>query len=56
VKGFTTTGSAGLGLSMIKTMIEVYNWSMQETGEVGKSTKFEVTIPVIVAKFADNAS
>lgn len=55
-EGFTTTGSAGLGLSMIKKMMEVYNWSIQENGEVGKGAKFEITIPLAAAKFANNYS
>jgi signal transduction histidine kinase len=45
-EGFTTSGGAGLGLSMIKKMMEVYNWTIKETGIPGKGARFEIEIPV----------
>lgn len=43
-EGFTTGGS-GLGLKLVKRMIEVYGWTISEEGEVGKGAKFVITIP-----------
>jgi PAS domain S-box-containing protein len=44
-EGFSTGGSTGFGLFLSKKMIEVYGWSIQETGEPGKGAKFVITIP-----------
>jgi PAS domain S-box-containing protein len=44
--GFTTGGGSGLGLHLIKKMVEVYGWSIEENGEPGKGAKFTITIPV----------
>jgi signal transduction histidine kinase len=46
-EGFTTGKSTGLGLFLIKKMIEVYGWTITETGEPGKGAKFVLTIPRI---------
>jgi signal transduction histidine kinase len=46
-EGFSTGGSTGFGLFLIKKMIEVYGWTIQETGESGKGAKFTITIPKI---------
>jgi len=35
----------GYGLFMIKRIIEVYGWNIQETGIQGKGVKFVITIP-----------
>ncbi len=35
----------GLGLYLIKCICEIYNWSIQENGEQGKSARFEIEIP-----------
>ena len=32
-EGFSTGGSTGFGLFLIKKMIEIYGWTIQETGE-----------------------
>ncbi len=42
---FTTGEGTGLGLSMVKKMMAVYNWSIQETGTPGRGVRFEITIP-----------
>ena len=44
-EGFSTGGSTGFGLFLIKKMIEVYGWSIQENGQPGKGAKFTITIP-----------
>ena len=43
--GFSTGKGSGLGLALIKRMIEVYGWSIQENGEPGLGAKFTITIP-----------
>ena len=42
---FSTGSGTGLGLFMIKKIMAVYNWIIQETGVSGKGARFEVTIP-----------
>jgi PAS domain S-box-containing protein len=44
-EGFTTGGGTGLALSVIKKIMEVYNWTIQEKGAPGEGAKFEITIP-----------
>jgi len=44
-EGFSTSNGTGLGLAMIKKMMEVYNWQIRETGVPGQGVKFEITIP-----------
>lgn len=44
LEGFTTGGS-GLGLKLVKRMIEVYGWTIAESGEPGRGAKFIITIP-----------
>ncbi len=44
-EGFTTGKSAGLGLFLIKKMVEVYGWTITEEGEPAKGAKFVITIP-----------
>ena len=46
-EGYSTGGSTGFGLFLIKKMIEIYDWGIQETGEPGKGAKFTITIPKI---------
>lgn len=43
-EGFTTGGS-GLGLKLVKKMIETYGWTIQENGTFGKGARFQITIP-----------
>lgn len=42
--GFTTGGS-GLGLKLVKKMIEAYGWSIEENGVPEKGARFEIAIP-----------
>jgi PAS domain S-box-containing protein len=42
-EGFTTGGS-GLGLKLVKKMIEVYGWSIEENGLQGKGARFTISI------------
>jgi len=44
-EGFSTGKSTGLGLFLIKKMIDVYGWKIEENGEPGKGAKFVITIP-----------
>jgi PAS domain S-box-containing protein len=44
-EGFSTGKSTGLGLFLIKKMVEVYGWTISEEGEPGKGAKFNITIP-----------
>lgn len=44
-EGFSTGGSTGFGLFLIKKMIDVYGWAIGETGEYGKGARFVMTIP-----------
>ncbi len=44
-KGFTTSNSTGLGLNLVKKMIEIYGWTISEEGEPGKGAKFVINIP-----------
>ena len=44
-EGFSTGSSTGFGLFLIKKMMDVYAWQIQETGEPGKGAKFVITIP-----------
>jgi PAS domain S-box-containing protein len=45
--GFSTGGSSGYGLYLIRRMIEVYGWVIEENGEPGIGAKFTITIPKI---------
>ena len=44
-KGFSTSGSTGNGLFLIKKMMDVYGWKIQELGEPGKGAKFVMSVP-----------
>jgi signal transduction histidine kinase len=43
--GFTTGKGSGLGLYLVKKMMDVYGWEIEENGEPGKGAKFVITIP-----------
>jgi len=45
--GFSTGGSSGYGLYLIRRMIDVYGWAIQENGIPGTGAKFTITIPKI---------
>lgn len=44
----------GYGLYLIKKMMEVYGWTIRETGEPGKGARFVMTIPRINQKGTNN--
>jgi PAS domain S-box-containing protein len=44
-EGYSTGGSTGLGLYLVKKMMEVYGWTIQETGKPDKGAQFTITIP-----------
>ena len=46
-EGYTTGKGSGYGLYLIKKMVEVYGWTIQETGKQGKGAQFTLTIPRI---------
>jgi PAS domain S-box-containing protein len=43
-EGFSTGGSTGLGLSLIKKIVEFYGWTIVEEGEPGEGAKFTLTV------------
>ena len=43
-EGFSTGGSTGFGLFLIKKMMDVYGWQIEENCEQGKGAKFTITI------------
>lgn len=47
-EGFSTGNGQGYGLPLIKKMIEVYGWTIEESGEVDKGAKFIIRIPARV--------
>jgi len=46
-EGFTTGNGSGLGLLLIKKMVEAYGWSITEEGEPEKGVKFVISIPTV---------
>jgi PAS domain S-box-containing protein len=44
-EGFSSGGSTGYGLYLIKKMVEFYGWTIRETGITGKGARFTITIP-----------
>ena len=44
-EGFTSGKGTGYGLFMMKRIIEVYGWDIQETGIQGKGVRFVITMP-----------
>jgi signal transduction histidine kinase len=46
-EGFSTGGSTGFGLFLSKKMMDVYGWTIQETGEPSKGAKFVITVPKV---------
>jgi PAS domain S-box-containing protein len=44
-EGYTTGKGSGYGLYLTKRMLEVYSWTIEEKGELGKGAKFVITIP-----------
>jgi PAS domain S-box-containing protein len=52
--GFTTGNGTGLGLYLVKKMMEVYGWTIAEEGEPGKGAKFVITIPKLKKNGEEN--
>jgi len=46
-EGYSTGGSTGYGLYLIKKMTEVYGWAIEETGEPSKGAQFTITVPKV---------
>jgi len=44
-EGFTTGKGSGYGLYLIRRMMEVYGWTISETGTHGKGAQFAIDIP-----------
>ncbi len=44
-EGFSTGGSTGFGLFLIRKMMDFYGWQIQEVGEMGKGVRFVITVP-----------
>ena len=44
-EGFSTGGSTGFGLFLIKRMIDVYGWKIEENGTPNEGAKFTISIP-----------
>ncbi|MGA3190884.1 MAG: PAS domain S-box protein [Candidatus Bathyarchaeia archaeon] len=44
-EGFTTGKGSGYGLYLIRRMMEVYGWAIDETGTHGKGAQFTMNIP-----------
>jgi signal transduction histidine kinase len=44
-EGFTTGKGSGHGLYLIRKMMDVYGWTIDETGEPGKGARFTIRIP-----------
>jgi PAS domain S-box-containing protein len=44
-EGFTTGKGSGYGLYLIRRMMDVYGWTISETGTHGKGAQFTINIP-----------
>jgi len=44
-EGFTTGKGSGYGLYLIKRMMDVYGWTINETGTHGKGAQFTINMP-----------
>jgi signal transduction histidine kinase len=44
-KGYTTGKGSGYGLYMVKRMMDVYGWTIQETGTPDNGVRFTIVIP-----------
>jgi len=45
LKVFSTGGSTGFGLFLIKKMMNIYGWQIQENGTPDEGAKFTIIIP-----------
>lgn len=46
---FTTNGGTDLGMSIIRKIMEAYNWTIEETGAPQQGVRFEIKIPVAIS-------
>jgi PAS domain S-box-containing protein len=46
-EGYSTGGSTGYGLYLIGKLMEVYGWTIEETGTPGREARFTMVIPKI---------
>jgi PAS domain S-box-containing protein len=53
-EGYSTGGGTGYGSYLIRKIVEVYGWTIQETGEEGKGAQFTITIPKISQSGKEN--
>jgi PAS domain S-box-containing protein len=53
-EGYSTGGSTGYGSYLMRKIVEVYGWTIQETGEEGKGAQFTITIPKISQSGKEN--
>ncbi|HVP17019.1 MAG TPA: PAS domain S-box protein [candidate division Zixibacteria bacterium] len=53
-EGHTTGRGSGYGLFLIKKIIEVYGWTIQETGKPGKGVQFTIKIPKVNQRGKEN--
>ena len=53
-EGSSRGSSTGLGLFLIRKMMDVYGWQIQETGEPGKGSKFVITSPKVSQRGKEN--
>ena len=44
-EGYTTGKGSGLGLYMVKRILDVYGWTIQETGTPDNGARFTIVIP-----------
>jgi PAS domain S-box-containing protein len=44
-EGFTTGNGSGYGLPLIKSIMKIYGWTIEEEGKPGKGARFVITIP-----------
>jgi len=44
-RGYTSGKGSGYGLYLIQKMMEIYGWTIQETGEPGKGARFVMEVP-----------
>ena len=50
IEHFTTNGGTGLGMPMIRKIMEVYNWTIEEIGAPSQGVRFEIIIPSATGK------
>ncbi len=53
-EGFSTGGTSGYGLFLIKKMLEVYGWTINETGKPNNGAQFIITIPNVNVSGKEN--